>query len=336
METIAGMKSGNFWAGSRGSFPSRDKGFCFGPDTWQEAESQRGISAIMTADAVVIIPHFNDVARLDRCLKALTAQDLSGVEVLVVDNASTESLGALVAAYPGLRFTTEHAKGAALARNRGVAESQAETLIFLDADCVPAAGWLAAARAAAPRADIVGGAIDVFDETPPPRSGAEAFETVFAFNYKDYIERKGFSVTANLVTTRSVFEAVGPFVDGLSEDAEWCLRARDKGFVLALDEGMRVAHPTRSDWPALRRKWLRVARELFALHQARRPGIGGRIRWALRAMAMPLSAVAHLPKVLFSRKLGGAGERLRGAVTLIRLRLLRAYWMLRQSVGASL
>jgi hypothetical protein len=48
---------------------------------------------------------------------------------------------------------------------------------------------------------------------------------------------------------------------------------------------------------------------------------------------MPVSAVAHLPKVLFSTKLNGGGERLRAAATLIRLRLLRMTWMLRQAMG---
>lgn len=289
----------------------------------------------MTAEHVVIIPHYNDVVRLRRCLAALTATDTGGVDILVVDNGSTDPLDEVKAIFPQVRFVTESGKGAALARNRGVRESRADHLFFLDADCVPAADWLSAAIRACGRADIVGGAIDVFDETPPPRSGAEAFETVFAFNYRDYMEKKGFSVTANLVTTRPVFDAVGPFVNGLSEDAEWCFRARAKGFGLALDESLRVAHPTRSDWPALERKWRRIAREMYAMHRAAHGG-GGRLKWALRAVAMAASAPVHVPKLLFSPKLGGPGERFRGAATLIRLRLLRSAWMLRQALGGSI
>ncbi|MCB2124942.1 MAG: glycosyltransferase [Rhodobacteraceae bacterium] len=290
----------------------------------------------MNVGYVVIIPHYNDSARLGRCLDALRAQDRAGVDVVVVDNGSTEPLDQAKAANPDVRFVTEPGKGAARARNRGVAESRAEAIIFLDADCVPQPDWLAAARRAAGSADIVGGAIDVFDETPPPRSGAEAFETVFAFNYKDYIERKGFSVTANLVTTRTVFEAVGPFTNGLSEDAEWCFRARAMGYRLALDEGMRVAHPTRSNWPALVRKWRRIVREMYALHRQAHPGPTGRLLWFARALAMAASWLPHLPKILFSPRLNGAGERLRGAATLIRLRLVRSWWMLRQVAGSEI
>lgn len=287
----------------------------------------------MDVDHVVIIPHYNDADRLRRCLSALMPGDTGGVEVIVVDNGSTQPLAPVRAEFPGVRFVEEPGKGAAMARNRGVLESRAGTLIFLDADCVPAPGWLGAAKHAAARADIVGGAIDVFDESAGPRSGAQAFETVFAFNYRDYIERKGFSVTANLVTSRQVFEAVGPFVNGVSEDEEWCRRARARGFRIALAEEMRVAHPTRADWPALKGKWRRLTREMHALHRATHRGPSGRLRWALRALAMPASGLVHLPKLLFSPKLDGIGERLRGATTLIRLRALRGAWMLRQAAG---
>ncbi|MCB2136844.1 MAG: glycosyltransferase [Rhodobacteraceae bacterium] len=287
----------------------------------------------MSASHAVIIPHYNDADRLMRCLRALAPAGLEGAEVIVVDNGSTQSLDAIRAAFPNVAFVTEPNKGAANARNRGVRETTAERLVFLDADCVPQADWFAAIRRETVRADIIGGAIDVFDETPPPRSGAEAFETVFAFNYKDYIEKKGFSVTANLVTSRSVFLDVGDFIDGLSEDAEWCLRAGTKGYRVALDETIRVAHPTRSDWAALVRKWRRITAEMYGLHMNGRGRGAGALGWAARALVMALSSLPHLPRLLFSPRLDTLGERLRGAAVLIRLRLLRSYWMLRQAFG---
>ncbi len=281
----------------------------------------------------VIIPHYNDTVRLRRCLSALVKDGTEGADIVVVDNGSSEPLDGLKRDFPAVRFVSESGKGAALARNRGVKETQAQTLAFLDADCIPAPGWLGAIAAVVGRADIVGGAIDVFDETPAPRTGAQAFETVFAFNYRNYIEKKGFSVTANLVTSRDVFERVGPFINGVSEDEEWCRRARDRGFTIGLAEELRVAHPTRSDWPALEKKWRRLTREMHALHRDTHPGPSGRLRWFIRAALMPISVLAHLPKVIFSPKLGSTGERLRGAATLLRLRLLRACWMVKQAAG---
>jgi GT2 family glycosyltransferase len=283
----------------------------------------------MIPDCVVIIPHYNDTVRLRRCLSVLVSRNVGAADIVVVDNASSDPMEALVADFPQVRFVTETRKGAANARNRGVAETTGHHLFFLDADCVPDAGWLASAVQNRNLDDIVGGAITVFDETPPPRSGAQAFETVFAFNYRDYILNKGFSVTANLLTRRDVFLATGPFTDGVSEDEDWCRRARALGFGIALAEGLRVAHPTRSDWPSLRRKWRRLTDEMFRLHLTRK----GRISWALRALAVAGSGPAHLPKVLRHPGLRGADERLRCAATLVRLRLLRSVWMLRQAAG---
>ena len=283
------------------------------------------------AALAVVIPHYDDPDRLTRCLAALMAGEPGPeVEVVVVDNGSTVPLEGVRAAFPGVRFVTETRKGAAEARNRGVTETTAAIVAFLDCDCVPAPDWLAAARRRGEdrAADLWGGRIDVFDETPPPRSGAEAFEAVFAFDWRSYIEDKGFSVTANLVTRREVILSTGPQANGLSEDMEWCRRATAKGWRLAAAPDLQVGHPSRADWPALERKWRRMTRENFALE-----GTGARARWVAKALAMPVSALVHLPRIVASSKLDSVGERLRGAGTLMRLRLTRMSWMLRQAAG---
>lgn len=280
--------------------------------------------------ASIIIPHYRDMERLDRCLTGLAPQ-VGGLDVVVVDNDSGLDFTAMKAAHPWARFVTEPEKGAAAARNRGVRETAAETLLFIDADCVPAPDWLAQSIRALPKGDIVSGRVDTFDEGSGPRTGAQAFETVFAFRQKDYIEKQGFAVTANLATTRRVFEAVGDFRVGLSEDKDWCQRAVRAGFSLVYVDAMAVSHPTRSDWPALRKKWLRLTEESFALHLA---DGGSRASWGLRAWAVLLSAVPHSVKVWSSPKLNGVGERARGTMTLFRQRTVRAGWMVRQAVGS--
>jgi GT2 family glycosyltransferase len=284
-------------------------------------------------DIAVIIPHYNDVDRLELCLTELMRNDTDGVEILVVDNNSTTPPDRLHAAFPDVRFLSESEKGAGPARNRGVQESSAPVLAFIDADCVPDHDWLSVAHQVAPRADLIGGRVDVFDETLPPRSGTEAFEKVFAFDFKTYIEVKGFSGSGNLITTRAVFEDVGPFRTVVSEDSDWSFRATAKGYRLIYEDTLRVSHPSRSDWAALRHKWHRLTKESFALAQVSRPGLPGRAAWAIRALAMPPSALAHLPKLVLSPKIDTMGERLRGLWTLFRLRFQRMIWMLRQAVG---
>lgn len=285
------------------------------------------------ATDAVIIPHYNDLPRLKRCLQALRKNDLAGTEIVVVDNASPVSLDDMRQAFPEVRFVVESRKGAAHARNRGVAETTASRLFFLDADCVPAANWMTVGRQVSDRADLVGGRVDIFDETPPPRNGAEAFEAVFAFNFRRYIEVQGFSGAGNLLTRRDVFDTIGGFINGVSEDREWTMRAVAHGYSLVYEDKFQVSHPSRQDWPALRAKWRRTTQEAYQLNGK---GAVARFRWALRGLAMPASAVAHTPKVFSSDKLASPGEALRATSTLFRLRCQRMIWMLRQATGGNI
>lgn len=278
-------------------------------------------------EAAIIIPHYNDVARLESCLKALLPQLGSQIEMVVVDNASTDSLAPLRAAFPDVRIVTELRKGAAEARNRGVAETTAEKLFFLDCDCIPAPDWVSTALAIAPQADVIGGSVTVFDETAPPRTGAQAFEAVFAFDNRSYVEQKGFSVTANLLTRRSVFAETGPFVHGLSEDLDWCRRAVARGHHLIYVDALRVGHPSRGDWAELRHKWLRLTQEEFNVDGN---SAVSRLKWTCKALAMPISVLIHLPKIWRYPRVTTPQDRWRATQILVRLRLARMGWMLRQ------
>lgn len=284
-------------------------------------------------DAAIIIPHYNDMERLSRCLLALKPQLLPTIELVVVDNASSLDLTPVRIAHPDVCIIVEQRKGAAEARNRGVTETSAERLFFLDCDCIPAPDWLATALGLADQADVIGGRISVFDETPPPRNGAQAFEAVFAFDNRTYVQEKGFSVTANLLTRREVFQTTGPFVAGLSEDLDWCRRATAKGFSLVYEDSLGVAHPSRGDWAALAGKWRRLTKESYGVNGT---GPRDRVRWALRAIAMPFSILAHTPRVLFSPSLRDRKERAAALGTLARLRMLRSLWMLKQAAGMAI
>jgi glycosyltransferase involved in cell wall biosynthesis len=271
----------------------------------------------------VIIPHYDDLDRLRTCLSALEGQSLARdrFEIVVVDNNSPVGLAAIEAAVAGrARVIVASERGAGPARNAGVAASRGALLAFTDCDCVPAPGWLAAGLARLGSADLVGGSMTVSVEDEAQMSGAEAFERVFAFQNRDYIERKRFTVTANLFCSRANFDAIGPFRNGVSEDVDWCHRALSMGLTLAHEPRAIVAHPARRDWDELTRKWGRINHERFGLKRGDRHA---RLRWAAYSLAMPFSIPAHLPRVIASPALPDAGARLRALGTLARLRLWR-------------
>ena len=279
-------------------------------------------------DVAVIIPHYNDPDRLTRCLEALVPQAGEDVEIVVADNASTVDISHVRAAFPSVRFVIQPESGAGPARNLGVAETTAPWIMFIDADCLPAPDWLAVGREVAKPDHVIGGRVDVFHETPPPKSGAEAFEQVFAFKMQAYLERDAFLGAGNLVTSRCLFEHVGGFRPAVSEDKEWSQRAAATGYTLSFEDRFAAGHPSRQDWVALARKWQRLGVEAFLLDAQ---SGAGRLKWALKALLMPVSAVVHAPRILKAEGLTGQ-EKGRALFTLACIRCARMIWMLRQAI----
>ncbi len=271
----------------------------------------------------VIVPHYRDLQGLDLCLAALATQTLSAAdfEIIVADNASPEGEPAVQAAIAGrARMVTVAEKGAGPARNGGVAASRGEILAFTDSDCIPEPDWLAQGLRALAEADFVGGAMKVLVGDPARMTQAEAFESVFAFDNRTYVARKGFTVTANLFCPRALFEKVGGFKVGVSEDMEWSHRARDLGYRIGYAEAAVVGHPARRTWLELQRKWRRLDAEMYEFH-VQAPG--GRLRRLLHSFGLPVSAVAHSPRVLTSQALTSPGQRAAALAMLYRLRFWR-------------
>ena len=273
-------------------------------------------------DVSVVIPHFRDFTRLDLCLAALGHQTFAGSrEIIVADNNSPEGLAAVEAAVAGrARIVVATASGAGPARNAGVAAAIGRVIAFTDSDCVPEPGWLAGGVAAVAETTLAGGAMTVLSAFPGRLSPTEAFEAVFAFDNESYVRTKGFSVTANLFVPRSVFARVGPFPTGVSEDIEWCWRARDAGFALVYSPTAVVGHPARRDWPALKAKWRRLSHELFLLERER----GRSVAWIVgRAALMLLELPRALVRVARTPILGSGRDRRGAAAVLTRIRIFR-------------
>jgi GT2 family glycosyltransferase len=271
----------------------------------------------------VVIPHFHDLERLDRCLAALQRQTFAGgFEVVVADNASPEGQEAVAAVIAGrARMVVVVERGAGPARNGGARIANGAILAFTDSDCLPEPQWLAEGVAALDRFDFVGGRVKVLVDDEARMTGQEAFERVFAFDFETYINRKGFTGSGNLFCSRIVFDGAGGFRAGVSEDVDWSRRARARGYRLGYAPLAVVGHPARKTWAELTTKWRRINRETFRLLEDRR---WGRFIWLLRNGLVPLSAFVHAPRVLTSRALNTPGQRASAIATLFRLRLWRS------------
>lgn len=104
----------------------------------------------------VIVPAYNEAARIGDTLAALAAQDDREFELVVVDNGSQDGTGSIVGEFaPSAPFAIhligEQEKGIGYAVNTGFRYAIGHGAVMLartDADCVPCPGWTAAARAA--------------------------------------------------------------------------------------------------------------------------------------------------------------------------------------------
>lgn len=277
----------------------------------------------------VIVPHFNQPLALRLCLESLARQTLqSFFEVIVGDNASEDALAlkAALEALPSAILVTERRRGAAHARNTAMAAARGGAFAFIDADCVADENWLKAGLLSLKKSDLVGGEVRVTvgDERRP--SPTEAFERVFAFRQRSYVKRKRFAATANLFATRAAAEAIGPFVNGVSEDVDWCRRGRALGFRLAFNARSIIGHPARRDWSELARKWDRLVLERWNGFGGRSPA--RRVAWTGLAAATALSAAPHLITVLTTRRLKRLNDRIAAAGVLVRIRWRRARRMI--------
>ncbi len=284
----------------------------------------------------IVIPHRDDLRGLGNTLAGLAAARAASppFEVVVVDNGSRGGAGAVEAAVrrSGLaaRVVSEAQPGAGPARNRGAACATHDLLVFLDCDCVPGEGWLRGIADGLERFDAVGGPVRVRlrGGDPHAATAAELFDLLFGFQSELSFARDGLLLSANLATTRAAFGRVGPFRTGVSEDRDWCARARRLGCSLALVPAP-VWHDAVDDPGALRRRWMRVTRESFAFHQAHGRS---RARWLAYCLAVGASPLLHGLRPVAGGRLRGASLRRRLDV----LRLLGAIRLRRAALGLAL
>jgi glycosyltransferase involved in cell wall biosynthesis len=148
------------------------------PDRALNSITATAMHLIVSID--IVICTYNRAAGLDTVLSALSQQSPAvdvGWSVLVVDNASTDATAEVVDAHisrqflPGLRRVREIEQGLTPARRRGVRETSAPWIAFVDDDNFLEPGWLDAIAKAIrlhPDAGAIGGRVVLDWEQPPP------------------------------------------------------------------------------------------------------------------------------------------------------------------------
>lgn len=185
----------------------------------------------------VVIPAWNAQRYLAECLDSVYGQDFDGgLEVILVDDGSTDTTAAVAEAYPDLVLLRQPHRGPAAARNAGIRRARGEWVAFLDADDLWPAGKLQGQidlLAGHPQAGLCFGDCRQFDAAGPrPRTlfeeeGIEGWGPgpVLTDAWRRLLTA-GFVTTGSVLARRRVLAALGGFDEtlGLVEDLELWLR----------------------------------------------------------------------------------------------------------------
>lgn len=174
----------------------------------------------------VVVPVFNGERFLREALESILGQDYRPLEVLVVDDGSTDRSGEIAREFPApVRLLRQANQGPATARNYGAASAAGEMIAFLDADDLWLPGKLGKQVALLA---AQGGGYVVCRFHPHLVDGISWPAGLNRAYYES--DPPGF-VPSGLLVTRQAWAAVGPFDPSfrISDDSDWFFRARKLG-----------------------------------------------------------------------------------------------------------
>jgi glycosyltransferase involved in cell wall biosynthesis len=90
----------------------------------------------------IVIPVYNEESQLTLCLEAIARQTVKPLEVIVVDNNSTDSTVAVASRFSFVTVLHESQQGVVYARNRGFNAARGEIIGRLDGDSVIPSNWV--------------------------------------------------------------------------------------------------------------------------------------------------------------------------------------------------
>ena len=217
----------------------------------------------------VVIPTHDTRELTCRCLESLAGEP--GLEVIVVDDASRDGTREEIARrFPEVSvIRLERNAGFTIAANTGLEAARGDALLLLNSDTeVPASSWapLRRALAAHPELGVAGARLVYGDDRRQWSAGPEpgllwlfAVASGLGALPKPWRSWRGSEAQpdgaeprpadwvsgAAMVIRRAVWAAVGPLDTRFAfycQDLDFCSRARDAGWSVAVVDGFRVVH----------------------------------------------------------------------------------------------
>jgi hypothetical protein len=257
-----------------------------------------------------IVPARNAAATLRQCLDALRAAGMDAGEIIVVDDASSDGT-AQIARDAGVHvIPTAAPLGPAGARNLGAKTTQADLLLFVDADVAVHCDAIDRLRAAFVTEDTVA-VFGSYDDAPPDVSVVSRYRNLLHHYVHQTAPAEAQTFWTGLgAVRRPAFEAVNGFDPTFRflEDVELGLRLCAAGGRIRLDGAIQGKHLKRWTFGSMMQTdlwgravpWLRLMRSGRMASTVLNGGWGHRVSAASVAVGLlaPVIAIAWAPALL--------------------------------------
>ena len=174
----------------------------------------------------VVVPVYNGQRYLAEALESVVAQDYRPLDLIVVDDGSTDDSSSTAKGFPEVRYVFQENRGVAAARNAGISAAKGDIVALLDQDDRWLPGKLTAQVAflnERPELGVVSTKVRLFLETgvAPPRW----------FNPSLLDREHSALLPSTLAVRRRLFDKVGLFDTRYEtgSDSDWLLRAKLAG-----------------------------------------------------------------------------------------------------------
>ncbi|MDP8930679.1 MAG: glycosyltransferase, partial [Actinomycetota bacterium] len=222
----------------------------------------------------VVICSYNAAATLDECLRHTCALDYPGLEIIVVDDGSTDETAAIARRHPRARLIQIAHAGLSVARNEGFRAANRELVAYLDSDAYPSPEWpyYLALGLDSPTVGGVGGPNvppleDPFGAHVVARSPGGPVHVLLNDDRAEHVPG------CNMAFWKELLEEVGgfdPVYMSAGDDVDLCWKVIDRGWDIAFHPAALVWHHRRPGLRAYLRQQSGYGRA-EALVEARHP-----------------------------------------------------------------
>jgi glycosyltransferase involved in cell wall biosynthesis len=206
----------------------------------------------------IVIPVYNEGARIGDCLEAIAAQTVRPYEVIVVDNNSTDNTAEVVGGYPFAKLLLAKRQGVVHARNRGFNAARGDIIGRIDADTRLPADWVGRIQSLFRERALsaVTGSIGYYDM--PAYKVASRIDLAFRRYAARRMQDRVFLQGANMALRTSAWRAIRHHLclhRGMHEDFDLAIHLSEAGHTVRFDERLPASISARCVDDSFRSFW---------------------------------------------------------------------------------